>query len=57
MALKGTWQSNIRDMRAGQKVTWLGYEMKLGAQGLEVQLTEDGWEGLQRAPPPGPGRA
>jgi ribonuclease HI len=47
MALKGDWQRNIRDMRAGQKVTWLGYEMALDEEGLSVQLTEDGWEGLQ----------
>jgi ribonuclease HI len=47
MALKGDWQRNIRDMRAGQRVAWLGYGMALDDEGLSVQLTDDGWEGLQ----------
>ena len=47
MALKGTWQTNICDMRAGQKVTWLGYEMAMNreARALDVQVSEDGWGG------------
>jgi hypothetical protein len=39
----------IRDLRAGHRVEWLGYDLRKTAAGLEARLTERSWERLDEA--------
>lgn len=47
MALKGSPEKCVRDLRAGQQVGWLGYGIGLERQGPEAHMAEGAWEGLE----------
>lgn len=47
MPLKGTPETAIVDLAAGETATWLGYTLHLGAQGLEPHLADSAWDALR----------
>lgn len=48
MALKGSPDGNIVDLRAGRRLTWLGYDIGIDSNDhLDVRLSTRAWESLE----------
>ncbi len=46
MPLKGTRDGSIHDLRKGEVVDWLGFEIGKGEQGLETRIANKAWSRL-----------
>ena len=48
MPLKGSPSLAIRDLITGEHATWLGFDITLGKDGLEMRLTDRSWNSLRQ---------
>lgn len=49
LPLKGTMVTAVRDLSGGETIDWLGYRLRKGKEGLEVEMTERPWRSLEEA--------